>query len=76
MQINLQLQESNLPKAAAALGEETGVIMNTVDSVETFITEITNGHWDAVLQVRCAAAAATVTCPLLVPAQWTCQGAL
>ena len=43
-------QESNLPKAAAALMEETGVVMNTVDSVDSFVTEITNGHWDSVLQ--------------------------
>ena len=36
-------------KYYCALQEESGTAMNTVESVESFTSDITNGRWDAVL---------------------------
>lgn len=44
------LKESNLTKTLQALVSETGISLNTVDSVEGFISDIVNGHWDNVLK--------------------------
>ena len=50
--IKLMLQfckENSLQRTMQVLQEESGTTMNTVESVDSFISDINNGRWDSVL---------------------------
>lgn len=50
--IRLMLQfmkENNLTNSMRELQIETDVTLNTVDNLESFVSDIQRGHWDSVM---------------------------
>lgn len=47
--IQQYLKENNLSQSLQTLQDETGIALNTVDSVDGFVNDIQQGNWDVIL---------------------------
>lgn len=45
------LKENSLTSSLQALQEETQIALNSVDNVDSFVSDVQHGHWEAVMGV-------------------------